>query len=183
MSKGTETYIKISLDNTLRFLYDTIRYSRGKLVAIEFKHGGRVWRADTAQEAIALRRQLEAEDRQAVEFGEEPDWITESIWTADSVTDLLHGLGSQQKMFLKVLCERTEVKSDELMKPLSVGSEMALAGVLSGLSKQLKKLNIKPRDLYSVSVEWNGKEKTRSFRLAGNFRWAASEVGWPEKWF
>jgi hypothetical protein len=151
-------------------------------MAIEFKHGGRMWRADTAKEAITLRRQLETDDEAALQHGEEPDWITEPVWTPDSIMELLRGLGQQQKMFLKVLCERQVVKSEQVIDLLPVKSEVSLAGVLSGLSKQLKKLGFKPWDLYAVTVEWTGKDKTRSFRLVGNFRWAANEIGWPEKW-
>ena len=50
-----------ALDNTLRYMYSTIRNGERVAVAIEFKHGGRTWRADTPEEAIALRKQLELE--------------------------------------------------------------------------------------------------------------------------
>jgi hypothetical protein len=151
-------------------------------MAIEFKHGGRTWRADTVEEAISLRRRLESEDRAAIEEGEEPDTITEQVWTPDNVMELLRALGNQQKMFLSIMFEGGTVTSDTAMAKLHLGSDLALAGVLSGLSKQLKKLGIKPWDLYTTQVAWAGKEKARSFSLSNGFRWIATTLGWPEKW-
>jgi hypothetical protein len=151
-------------------------------MAIEFKHGGRVWRADTPAEAIALRRRLEAEDQQAVEMGEEPDWRTERIWTPDVVMELLQSVGPQQELFLHALYEHPELTSENAIKYLSLDSDLAFAGVLSGLSKQLKKLGLKPWELYSTQVQWKGKGKSRAFCLLGNFRMAAHELGWPENW-
>jgi len=151
-------------------------------MAIEFKHGGRVWRADTVEEALRLRKRLEAEDIAALESGEEPDHLTEPVWTTDKVMDLLKNIGHQQKMFLKALVDKHISTSAEVIKRLELKSEESFAGVLSGLSKQLGKLGIKPWDLYTVQVEWNGKDKTRSFQLANNFRWVAQQLGWPDKW-
>jgi hypothetical protein len=163
-------------------LYYTLRQCGLPALAIRFKHGGREWCADTVEEAIALREQLEFKDRQAIEDGQEPDWITEDVWTPDNAMELLKNLGSQQKKFLKLMFDGGQVTSDEAMKQLKLGSALVLAGVLSGLSKQLKKLGVKPWDLYTTQVQWSGKEKERSFRLSGGFRWAAGELGWPEKW-
>ncbi len=96
--------------------------------------------------------------------------------------DLFKGIGSQQKHFLKALADGTEVPSEQILGVLGLQSEVAFAGVLSGLSKQLKKLGINNSDLYTVSVKWNAKNKARSFRLSSSFSAAAGELGWPEKW-
>jgi hypothetical protein len=151
-------------------------------MAIEFKHGGRVWRADTVEEAVKLRKRLEAEDAAALECGEIPDHLTEAVWTPDKVMDLLRNIGRQQKMFLKALVNKNTSTSTEVIKKLELKSEESFAGVLSGLSKQLGKLGMKPWDLYTVQVEWDGKSKTRSFQLANNFGWVAQQLGWPDKW-
>lgn len=154
-------------------------------MAIEFKHRGRVWRADTVEEAVKLRARLEAEDQAAFDAGEELpyDLDYEAVkWTHDTITDLLKGAGALQRRFLKVLAEQDEITSDKLLKKLSLDSEVSLAGVLSGLSKQLKKLGIKTWELYTVKVQWSGKTKTRSFSLVKQFEWAAAELGWPDKW-
>jgi hypothetical protein len=172
----------MAFDYTLRYVYNALSKRRKCIMAIEFKHRGRTWRADTVEEAIALRNRLEGEDRAAIEDGEEPDEISEQVWTPDNVMDLLRGIGIQQKLFLKVLFENGTVTSDAVMEKLRLGSDLVLAGVLSGLSKQLKKLGVKPWDLYTTKVEWTGSKKTRSFGLANGFHWVASTLGWPEKW-
>ena len=151
-------------------------------MAIKFKYGGRMWGADTPDEAIRLREELEARDAAALDAGQEPDHLTEAVWTPDKVKDLLDGVGRQQQLFLKVLFDKHSATSTEIIKQLELKSEEAFAGVLSGLSKQLGKLGIKPWYLYAVHVTWDGKGKTRSFQLTSNFRWIAQQLGWPEDW-
>jgi len=151
-------------------------------MAIEFKHRGRLWRADTAREAIALRRQLEADDQAAIEAGEDPSDVEDQVWTPDLLVDLLRGAGENQKKFLRSVFEHGTIDTVEVRKKLDLQNETALAGVLSGLSKQLKKLNLKPWDLYTVQIQWDGKGKTRSFHLSQSFRWAAMQMGWPDEW-
>jgi hypothetical protein len=152
-------------------------------VAIEFTHNGRIWRADTTEEAIKLRQQLEAEDDELLMHGELPSVVEDNKWTPDTAVDLLKGCGRLQKQFLKLLHERGQFMStDEIVKVLKIDSGEALAGVLSGLSKQLKKLEKKPSDLYSVEVEWGKEGKIRRFQMTHGFRWATEQLGWPEAW-
>lgn len=174
------TQHNFDLDNTLRFIYSTFRNKKFSM-AIEFKHHGRIWRADTAEEAIALRRQLEENDDAVYASGEELAVIN-TDWTADAVTDLLKGCGELQKNFLRLLYEKKSVTSADAVKNLKLQSEEAFAGVLSGLSKRLKKTQLQPGDLYSVSVRWMSDGKIRTFTLSEGFRWAAEQLGWPEIW-
>jgi hypothetical protein len=152
---------------------------------IEFKHNGRIWRTDSVDEAVALRRRLEINDQLAFESGADIDVFEEEkrqVWTPDTVMDLLKGTGPHQRAFLKALSDGKEVDGDKVLKALSLQSAVSLAGVLSGLSKQLKKLQVKPSELYTVTVKWSGKNKTRSFWLSADFRNAADELGWPDNW-
>ena len=151
-------------------------------MAIEFEHNGRKWRTDTVEEAIALRGKLESADEAAWEAGELVDTGNEGVWTPDNVMDLLKSSGRLQKEFLKGLFENGKMTSWQARERLSLDSEISFAGVLSGLSKQLKKLAIKPWQLYTTEVSWDGKTKTRTFRLSKSFEWAATELGWPENW-
>jgi len=178
-----KTQSKHGIDKALRYLYNTLRNSRIEM-AIEFKHGGRVWRADTPEEAIALRRKLEAADQEALSHGFPPDWSKDDgSWTPDTVTDLLREAGPNQKGLLMLLHEREGmVPSGDVIRALGLSSEVALAGVLSGLSKQLKKLGLKTWDLYTTHVTWDGKTKARWFQLAGDFVKEAEKLGWPEGW-
>lgn len=151
-------------------------------MAIEFKHAGRTWRADTPQEAIALRRQLEEGDDFGAWLENPVDALPGPKWTHDTVMELLEALGSQQHSFLKALHNSDKLTSGELKNILGLDSELALAGVLSGLSKQVKNTGFAPSDLYSVTVSWSGKTKTRTFKLSVEFGAAASELGWPDEW-
>jgi hypothetical protein len=173
---------QFDLDSTLRFIYSTLR-NKTYAMAIEFKHNGRVWRCDTAEEAIALRQRLEDKDDHSLSLGEEPSVVINNTdWTPDAVTDLLTSSGDLQKKFLRYLYEHSNVTSTEIVKALKLQSEVAFAGVLSGLSKKLKKTQLQPGDLYSVSVQWTSEGKIRRFTLSSGFQWAAEQLGWPETW-
>jgi hypothetical protein len=173
--------MQISLDGTLRYLYNTFR-NAGVSMAIEFEHRGRTWRADTPEEAITLRRRLEESDDFSTWLENPVDPLPDPRWTHDAVMELLQSLGPQQNLFLRALLERGKLASDQIRRALHLDSETALAGVVSGLSKQLKKAGFAPSDLYSVSVSWNGKNKTRTFELSGQFESTAKELGWPAEW-
>lgn len=152
-------------------------------MAIEFKHRGKQWRADTIEEALELRKRLEEADQDAFISGEELASDDAHAWTPDVVTELLQSLGDLQKSFLRALYEHLDfVASTDVVVRLNLDSDVSLAGVLSGLSKQSKKLNIMPWHLYEVQVIWKGKGKTRLFRLTRAFRFALDELGWPENW-
>ena len=168
-------------------VYCALRYQGTELLGIQFTHRGKEWRTDTVEEALALRRRLEEEDchddAARVHFGEdESDPDAAKIWTPDVVTDLLENAGDLQRRFIRMLSENQKLTSEELVKKLRLDSEVSLAGVLSGLSKQLKKMDIQPSQLYGVVVSWEGKDKTRTFGLIRQFKLAANQLGWPENW-
>jgi hypothetical protein len=168
--------MKITLDNTLRFLYDSLRYKRGyRLVAIEFEHAGKKWRADTAKEAIELRDQLEA-----IERGDTP--TRRSIWDVGKVTDALNSLGKLQQQLLIYVYLNKVIKSYDLVVALNLPSEVALAGVLSGLSKQVREFGAEMKDVLRIDVTWQGKTKERKISISPDFQTAAEAAGWPESW-
>jgi hypothetical protein len=148
-------------------------------MAIEFEHNGKKYKADTPEEAVRLQFELGKHD---LMHGSYPHSTSRRVWTADVAMDLIEGIGELQKKFLAVLVERASPKSGTLVEKLGLESEVALAGVVSGLSKQLRKMDIQPNSLYRVDVEWKGKDKVRSFVLSSDFRDAATELGWPEAW-
>ena len=74
------------LDNTLRYLYIALRNAGAYVMAIEFMHRGKRWRADTIEEAVQLRTRLEAEDRKnAIDPEGDREWDIrrQSVWTPD----------------------------------------------------------------------------------------------------
>lgn len=166
-----------ALDNTLRYLTYSLRQSRGLLVAVEFKHRGKTYRADTPKEAVELRSLLESQDAK-----EGIHRAHSRFWTADQATELLDGIGESQTRLLAMLACGASVPSGDILTRLRLDSEIALAGVLSGLSKQVRKMEVNPHDLYSVEVEWQGKDKVRYFRMKEDFLGALNEIGWPEAW-
>lgn len=157
-------------------------------MAIEFEHRGRKWKADTPEEAIRLRRELEQIDAEEQQFGEldlsgeyDEQLRIETVWTPDIFWTFIENIGRQQIEAVKALVENPRgITSGQLAERLKLPNEMALAGVLSGLSKQLKKLNLKPAHLYSVNTRWKGNTKEREFVTHRAFDLAAEEVGWPE---
>ena len=54
-----------ALDNALRYMVDSLLVHEGRLMAIEFAHRGKRWRADTVEEAVELRHKLELDDYEA----------------------------------------------------------------------------------------------------------------------
>jgi len=56
----------------------------------------------------------------------------------------------------------------------------ALAGVISGLSKQVKQMGIEPKHVFAIDVKWTGKAKTRTFVLDDFFLHAGIEQNWPD---
>lgn len=158
-------------------------------MAIEFEHRGRKWKADTPEEAIRLRRELEQIDAEEEQYGEldlggehDEQIRIETVWTPDIFWAFINSIGRQQTETVKALLENPQgITSSKLAERLKLPNEMALAGVLSGLSKQLKKLDLKPAHLYSVNTRWISENtKEREFVTQRAFDLAAEEVGWPQ---
>jgi hypothetical protein len=170
-----------TLDSTLRYLYSTVRYTGCELMAIEFKHRGTVWRADTPEEAVALRNQLEKSDKVYVPAHEEMD-KSSALWTPDKFMDVINGVGDLQQRLLVAIYRKPKITSKELVQVLGIASEVALAGIISGLSKQVKQLGIDPNQVFSIEVKWTGKTKTRRFILDDFFLHAGMEQNWPDAW-
>lgn len=169
------------LDNTLRYLYCALRKAGCELMAIEFRYKGTMWRADTAEEAVALRNELEKSDRAFVPEHEAMEQSNE-FWTPDKFMDVINGIGELQKQLLAAVRHRPGITAKELVRELRLDSEVSLAGVISGLSKQLKRLDIEPKRVFGIDVKWTGKAKTRSFLLEDFFLNAGIEQNWPDAW-
>ena len=149
-------------------------------MSIEFFHNGRRWKTDTPEEAIRLRRRLRIEDlreRGALDRIEFPS----DDWTPDVFQTFLTSIGEQQKAFVLLMAENPGINNAELTRGLHLESELALAGVISGLSRQLKAVDIELDNLYTVTTRWNGKTKTRFFHLRAAFRQAAEQAMWLKK--
>ncbi len=175
---------KYPLDKTLRFMYCTLRIEGGKLVAIEFRHKGKRWRADTPEEAIQLRELLESGEKEyGLPFEEE--FSEDNKWTPDRFLELLGGVGDHQTRFLAILVKHRDqaITAEEMSKELEIGSLMGLAGVQSGLAKRVRALGLEPNDLYQVWIDWTEGKRTRYLKISKDFCLAAEAADWsPEKY-
>jgi hypothetical protein len=170
-----------TLDKALRYLYASIVYLEVPLMAIRFEFNGETWEADTPGEAIALREKLERSTRFPSDPLREMD-KQDRFWTPDRFMDVITGVGKLQHRFLMSIDEHPGITSGELMQHLGLNSEVALAGVISGLSKQLKQIGIEPKQTFQITVKWSGKKKTRTFILDDFFVSAGTEQNWPDAW-
>jgi hypothetical protein len=153
-------------------------------MAIRFKHRGQEYEADTPDEAIRLREILQKYDREDVENGniiEEALIYDTTKWSEDRFLSMAQNIGIAQQKFLAVLLAspRGPVNVETIAKKLGVNSAMALAGVQSGLAKQLRANGLEPIDLYRVEISWMGDERNRFLTLNEGFRLAALDCGWP----
>ena len=150
-------------------------------MAIQFFHRGKRWRADTPGEAIHLRQQLEAQDilKAGPTLSESHGLV--GLWTTKTFATILQTIGEKQKAALVLMADHAGIGSAELAKRLHLDSQTALAGVMSGLSKQLRKLDLELEDLYKVKTKWNGKRKEELFFLRESFRRAGERAGWKTR--
>jgi hypothetical protein len=165
----------------LRYPHITLRKKGAELLAIQFFHRGKRWKADTPEEAIRLRRQLEVEDMRKVGPSDSRVDGLGGLWTPDVFATFLQTIGEQQKTAVLLMAQNAGIGSAELAKRLNLGSQTALAGVISGLSKQLKTLDLGLDNLYTVKTKWKGKKKEELFFLRESFRQAAEEAGWERR--
>jgi hypothetical protein len=94
-------YYRFFLTQTIRYMYYAVRLAGGDIVAIEFSHNGRLWRADTPEEAIRLRESLElASLRKKTDHGEDLQLREQTVWTPDVYWDFVNSIGELQLGFL-----------------------------------------------------------------------------------
>jgi hypothetical protein len=170
------------LDDSLRNLYIVLRKVGAQLMAVRFVYRGKQWEADTPHEAIRLRRELEAQDASepGADVRAEQELRADSPWTPDAFWNFIQIIKPNQKLVVVALLESKGLWAGDLAKATNV-HEDALGGVLGGLSKQLRQLELRPSDLYQVHTDWSGGERRRLFYIQPAFRLAAEEVGWPER--
>lgn len=172
------TTLQNTLDSALMHLYYAVRYFKGELLAIKFRYRGVEYTVDTAEEAWNIQRVLDSKIPQVYEEMTE----FEAFWTPDRFVDTINGIGELQHRFLAAVFQTPGITSAEMVEKLQLKSEVALAGVISGLSKQLKQLGVEPRQVFLIDVKWTHAKKTRKFILDDFFKSAGAEQNWPDAW-
>jgi len=173
-------------------------------MAIKFEFAGATFTVDTPQEAadlLALLRTKAAaqkrERREALARSFMERKVSESRaymeqvqkelsasyenfkWTANRFLALVDRLGQAQKLALALLVTKRNVRDEELRNALNVPNNQALAGVLSGISKQAEALLIPPRAIFDFENLRVGGKRRSDYLVVNEFQQIAAEMNWP----
>jgi hypothetical protein len=178
----------------------TYAYKRNNMlssVMIKITYKGKVIECSDAAESIEVLKYLDAEDKkklvhevksplaqhlEMVGFATTAMSTTvESPWTRELFWKFIESLGDSQQKVLGLLVGKHKVTDEELRKVLKLDGNQALAGVLSGISKQAGILNISARSVYTVENERKAGTLSKTYVAANEFMRIASEMNWPEE--
>lgn len=162
-------------------------------MAIKFKYGGIAFTADTPEEAartMALLKEQAAAERQARIQAMLKDGRMEELhqhllegpgtpWTPNVFLGFIDRIGKTQQEVLKLLVSFRHVTDEELRACIKVPGNQALAGVLSGISKQAAALGIPARDIFSFENLRNAGKRRSTYKVAPKFAEIASQMNWP----
>lgn len=164
----------------------------GREMAIRFKHAGELFIADTPEEAMQMRTLLKKQDAEAAKrrvwakYGGKMEQVrafvseeAETPWTPEVFLSFMDRLGDPQRAVLALLVTRHHVTDEELRKAVNVSGNQALAGVLSGISKQAAALNIPARDIFSFENLRNAGKRRSTYTAAEKFVEIASSMIFP----
>ena len=161
-------------------------------MAIKFEYGGVPFIFDTPQEADEMLALLKKREADAAieqmrsrffgymgEFQQKLNPLVSFPWTRDTFISFLSRLGEPQKAALALLISHERVTDEELRHALNVPGNQALAGVLSGISKQAAAINIPARAIFAFENSRVGGKRRSEYLVAPEFRQIASELNWP----
>lgn len=175
-------------------------------MAITFKYGGTSFTVDTAQEAaetLALLKKQQAEQKSSRREALAQAWLDRKIsrsrafmnhaqnefsayldgnkykWAPDRFNGFISRLGEDQKLILALLTTKNSVTDAELRDALHISNNQALAGVLSGISKQAVALSIPPRAIFDFENFRVGGKRRSDYLVADEFRSIAADLNWP----
>jgi hypothetical protein len=165
-------------------------------MAIRFKHGGVLYTADTPEEAAKFTALLKRQDAEEAEKhawnraqisqggpGSVAAYITEEIlhnpWKPDVFLRFVRRLGAQQKKALSLLVEHRQISDEELRTALNVPGNQALAGILSGISKQAAALNIPARAIFGFENLRTAGKRRSTYSISDKFLQIATDMSWP----
>jgi hypothetical protein len=153
-------------------------------MSIKIPYNGQYILCDSADEAIKMLEYLKSDKkimRRVPAFAGITDLLTMTVtspWTRESFWQFMESLGESQKHVLAVLVAQKKATDEELRKALKLENNQALAGVLSGISKQAGALNVPARAVYSIQDERKGGELSKTYAIASEFLAIANEMNW-----
>jgi hypothetical protein len=149
---------------------------------------------DTPEEALGLAKALglvksleqvqdlalvKDEDLEEGEFLPGNRVLHHGPWTEAILDTFLHSLGRDQKEILRILVDKKRATADELRAAIGVEKNQALAGVISGISKQAVALGIKPRDVFGIENNRKSGVLNKSFVINEDLLKIAQFANWP----
>ena len=166
---------------------------------IKFEHHGKVFEVETPEQAVLLMdlldrrtiaraKDVEYSERVAEVLKSHPgsrrptagDLEPKRVWDAAVFVRFIERLGDVQQLVLEFLIIRNTATDHELRTVAEVENNLALAGVMSGISKQALALNIPPRAVFWVKNLRSGGSRAGSrYHLAEAFLQIAREMDWP----
>jgi hypothetical protein len=153
-----------------------------KTVPFKVPVGDKYIDCDTLEEALDLAKALGLLPDQALQEGEFVPGnrvLRHGPWTEAILDTFLHHLGADQKAILRILINKKRATADELRAAIGVDNNQALAGIISGISKQAAALGIKPRAVFGIENSRRSGVLNKSFFIADDFLKMATVVGWP----
>ena len=137
----------------------------------EVEYKGVTIRCATAEEAADVARLLAAEP-------DNPQFVP---WQIDEFTDFVERIQVTQRRLLAALLKSKgqSVKDYDLCGQLGLASNQGLAGVLSGITKVAKAMDIDPRRVYVQHTDYKQGLPERRYYITGAFLKAAQDADWP----
>jgi hypothetical protein len=102
-------------------------------------------------------------------------------WTPQLFHSLIERLGADQLTILGILVTQGRATDVELRTALKVDKNQALAGVISGISKQAAALDIVARAVFGIENHRRAGELTKIYFAAEEFRRMARSMNWPSQ--
>ncbi len=131
---------------------------------------------DTADDALEIIRRLEGATSPRMNVEESPA-VNGSRWTTSRVTEFTRLVKDNQRKVLDALTTYHEGRTDEqLMQLLGINDGRKLAGVLTGLYKNAKKVGADPDDLYKKRRVTIGGKSVQEYTLSTAFRRALGKA-------
>jgi hypothetical protein len=157
-----------------------------QIMPITIHYGDLVLVADTPEEAARLAGLLQGidtgsdDDAGGHSIGEISAAADESVaWTPELFEAFLRRLGDSQKTALAVLVTHQYVTDEHLRKELGVSGNQALAGVLSGISKQAAALGFSARNVFNFENFRKVGRRRSLYRVAEEFAEITAKMNWP----
>lgn len=173
-----KAYNNSPLTNTSSVLIVLSGRKQGKRTRVakkpyEVEYKGVMIRCDTPQEAVEIARLL----------GGEPDHPHYAPWRVDEFTEFVDRIQIMQRRLLNILIKAQcqPVKDSRLCSALPASTNQALAGVLSGITKVAKAMDIEPSRIYYQRTEYKQGVPERRYYITPAFMKAAQDADWPSE--